>query len=341
VSKVFISYRRDDSAPTTGRIYDRLVAHFGRDSVFKDVDNIPYGENFPRYISGVLADCSVMLAIIGPNWIDAAAPSGQRRLDDLADFVRVEIEGALQRGVPVIPVLVQGAHIPAREQLPPGLQGLVDLNALAVRNDPDFNGDMYRLQTTLERWLPSMPAPQGRPNRPHGNPPDPGYSIIGPRQAQPIMPVTAPRELGVRYALVAGAIAGVLPGVLYFAADYTTDDGALYTLTVALSAGTIISAILAAGVAGFLCARRTALVRSGVLAGLSTGFVVWLGLMASILRSNVLFSLGYLSSAQLLSFATGLAAFLILSLVPSSVGGLIGRAVARRQETDVLMAAGR
>ncbi len=161
-STIFISYRRDDSAPTTGRIYDRLIASFGKDAVFKDVDNIPYGEHFPHYIASVIAKCSVMLAIIGPRWLDAAKPDGTRRLDDPQDWVRIEIETALSLGVTVIPLLVDGAHMPKTANLPESLQGLAPLNSLAVRNDPDFNGDIYRLRKTLERWVPWRPGPLRR-----------------------------------------------------------------------------------------------------------------------------------------------------------------------------------
>jgi TIR domain len=160
--KIFLSYRRDDSAPTAGRIYDRLTANFDKDAVFKDVDSIPYGVNFPKHIAGMIQQCAVLLAIIGPGWLEARDSSGQRRLDDPADSVRVEIEAGLERGIAVIPVLVQGAPVPEKDQLPPSLSELPDLNAVFVRNDPDFNTDMYRLETTIKRLIGDYEREQAR-----------------------------------------------------------------------------------------------------------------------------------------------------------------------------------
>ncbi len=152
---IFISYRRTDSATMTGRIYDRLCEHFGKSAVFKDVYNIPDGSNFREYISSVIRQCSVLLAIIGPNWIEPQTPLGQRRLDDPNDLVRIEIETALQQGKPVLPVLVVGAPMPLGASLPPSLRTIAAISAPSVRDDPDFEHDMVRLQTTLEHWLPT------------------------------------------------------------------------------------------------------------------------------------------------------------------------------------------
>jgi peptide/nickel transport system substrate-binding protein/oligopeptide transport system substrate-binding protein len=153
-NRIFISYRRDDSAPSAGRVNDRLIAHFGRAAVYKDVDSTPYGEHFPSYITGVIAQCSVLLAIIGPQWLDAAQQDGSRRLDNPKDLVRLEIETALASGVRVIPVLVHNAPVPLASDLPESLRDLVQLNSLAVRDDPDFNVDVQRLERTLEQWVP-------------------------------------------------------------------------------------------------------------------------------------------------------------------------------------------
>ena len=143
--RVFMSYRRDDSADITGRIYDRLAPHFGRDAVFKDVDSIPLGIDFRKHLQDAVGQCSVLVAIIGKRWLDAGMESGKRRLHDTRDHLRIEIETALQRGIPVIPVLVQGASMPAEEDLPVPLQPLAYRNAITVRPDPDFHSDMDRL----------------------------------------------------------------------------------------------------------------------------------------------------------------------------------------------------
>src|SRR6516164_8905268 len=109
--KIFISYRRDDSAGHAGRVHDKLEGKFGRARLFMDVDTIPLGRNFVKAISEKVAQCDVLLAVIGPNWLTIRDEEGKRRLDNPNDFVRVEIGVALKRDIPVIPVLLDGAKI--------------------------------------------------------------------------------------------------------------------------------------------------------------------------------------------------------------------------------------
>ena len=92
MAKIFLSYRREDSRGVAGRIYDRLCAHFGLDSVFFDVDSVPPGVDFPEYIELVLSHCDVFLAVIGPDW--AGQINTGRRIDNPEDWVRIEIEAA-------------------------------------------------------------------------------------------------------------------------------------------------------------------------------------------------------------------------------------------------------
>jgi hypothetical protein len=149
-SAVFISYRRADSADVTGRIYDRLLAHFGKESIFKDVDSIPFGVDFRQHVSIAVGDCRVLLAIIGRDWLGTGTGGAQRRIDDATDFVRIEIESALERSIVVIPVLVQGASMPTESDLPRSLHALTYRNAIAVRPDPDFHQDVARLIKSIE-----------------------------------------------------------------------------------------------------------------------------------------------------------------------------------------------
>lgn len=140
---LFINYRRVDSEDVTGRMYDRLVAEFGKGSVFKDVEDILPGVDFRRVLEHEVASTDVMLAVIGPDWLNR---ENKRRLHDPNDFVRFEIETALQRGIPVIPVLVRHrARLPQKQHLPPSLRDLLYRNAVQVRPDPDFHRDMDRL----------------------------------------------------------------------------------------------------------------------------------------------------------------------------------------------------
>jgi hypothetical protein len=154
---LFISYRRSDSADITGRIYDRLVDEFGRDTIFKDVDSIPLGTNFKEYLDRKVSECNVLLAIIGDGWTESSDASGKRRLDDPQDFVRLEIESALERGIPVIPLLVRGAPMPSEKDLPASLRKLVYQNGIPIRPDPDFHRDMDRLISALDEMIATAP----------------------------------------------------------------------------------------------------------------------------------------------------------------------------------------
>jgi uncharacterized membrane protein YeaQ/YmgE (transglycosylase-associated protein family) len=148
---LFLSYRRSDSAAETGRIYDRLVGHYGKEAIFKDVDSIPYGVDFRTYLYDMVSRCGALIAVIGPEWLSAINESGLRRIDDPTDFVRIEIAAALGRRMPVVPLLVRGAVLPREIDLPIDLKPLVYQNAAQARNDPDFHTDMDRLIKSLER----------------------------------------------------------------------------------------------------------------------------------------------------------------------------------------------
>jgi hypothetical protein len=150
VKTIFISYRRQDSGDVTGRIYDRLVQQFGREAIFKDVDSIPLGVDFRISLGDAVGQCNLLLAVIGRQWLSSQNESGARRLDDPRDFVRIEIEAALQRDIPVIPLLVQGSEAPGENDMPPSLQALVYRNAITIRPDPDFHHDVDRLIKGIE-----------------------------------------------------------------------------------------------------------------------------------------------------------------------------------------------
>lgn len=140
---IFINYRRADSEDVVGRIHDHLVATFGKGSVFKDVEDILPGVDFRQALEYEVSCTDLMLVIIGPNWLDR---TNKRRLHDPDDFVRFEIETALKRNIPVIPVLVgRRERLPQARHLPASLHDLVFRNAVQVRPDPDFHPDMDRL----------------------------------------------------------------------------------------------------------------------------------------------------------------------------------------------------
>ena len=105
---ISISYRRDDSGPTAGRLYDRLAEKFGEANIFIDVDNMPAGVDFVKHLNKQVENCDLFLCAVGPNWLSAKDEDGHRRLDQPDDYVRVEIAAALNRDIPVIPVLIDG-----------------------------------------------------------------------------------------------------------------------------------------------------------------------------------------------------------------------------------------
>jgi TIR domain len=148
-AKVFISYRREDSAAYAGRIQDRLEREFGRDLLFIDVDGIPVGINFVKVLREEVAKCGVLLAVIGPDWLDVCGDDGVRRLDNLTDFVRVEIATALKREIPVIPILLDNARVPRADQLPEDLKELALRNGLNVRH-ASFHTDIDKLIRELK-----------------------------------------------------------------------------------------------------------------------------------------------------------------------------------------------
>jgi len=165
MDKVFISYRREDASDIAGRIYDHLVQRFGNEDVFKDVDNIPMGVDFRDHLRSAVSRCQVMLVVMGQHWLTASDKNGRRRLDDEGDFVRIEVEWGLKRGITMIPVLVQGFSMPGRNELPPSLVEFAYRNATQVRRDPDFRHDIEQLIHHLEQLLgtndpaPAVPAP--------------------------------------------------------------------------------------------------------------------------------------------------------------------------------------
>ena len=151
-SRIFISYRRADSADVTGRIYDRLTGFFGKSAIFKDVDSIPLGIDFKEHLEKAVGKCKIFLVVIGDRWLEVTDSMRKGRLQDPSDFVRIEIEAALSRNILVIPLLVRGTLMPAVEKLPPSLQKLVYRNGIPIRSDPDFHRDMDRLIETISNY---------------------------------------------------------------------------------------------------------------------------------------------------------------------------------------------
>jgi hypothetical protein len=148
--QLFISYRRQDSSGHTGRLYDSLSAHLGEEKVFMDVDNLEGGDHFEEVIRRTVSSCTVLLAVIGQDWLTVEDEKGRRRLENPLDFVRLEISEALKRGILVIPVLVQGMKIPRAEDLPDDLAGLSRRQAVEL-SDSRWSYDVGRLLKRLDK----------------------------------------------------------------------------------------------------------------------------------------------------------------------------------------------
>lgn len=159
--RIFVSYRREDSSGHAGRLYDRLVERFGNDRVFMDIDAIRPGTDFAEMIDAALEDCIVLLAIIGRRWLTSLDARADRRLVSSDDFVRLEVETALDRGIPVIPLLVQGAEMPAQDELPESLSRLARRQALEI-SDRRWQTDVGILIAELERLGREVEAQEQR-----------------------------------------------------------------------------------------------------------------------------------------------------------------------------------
>lgn len=151
-AKIAISYRRNDSDAITGRIFDRLIVHYGKDSVFRDIDNIPSGIDFREHINITLQSMNILIAVIGPKWRGKVKGKGVR-IEDEDDLVRVEVETALERRIPVIPVLVGNASMPGNAELPTSLRELRFRNAVKVDAREDFDHHVGRLIRDIDQIL--------------------------------------------------------------------------------------------------------------------------------------------------------------------------------------------
>ena len=166
-------------------IYDRLASHFGEASVFIDVDSIPIGVDFTEYLDQQVSQCQLLIAVIGRQWLAMTDNEGNRRLDNPTDFVRIELESALNRKIPIVPLLISPAQMPTQAELPTSLQKLVYRNGIPVRAGADFNRDMDRLIAGIEAHfkppkptktvptptpLSSAPPPRPQPRSPHQKP---------------------------------------------------------------------------------------------------------------------------------------------------------------------------
>jgi glycerophosphoryl diester phosphodiesterase len=187
--RVFISYRRQETAWPARQLYDVLVAELGADRVFKDVDDIEPGDDFVERLQSAVGSCEVLLALIGPQWLTVTDAKGARRLDDPEDFVRLEVETALNRDdVRVIPILIDNAKMPTPQELPAGLAALTRRQAVEI-NPVSF--DTRRLLRVLNHTLNDV---RGEPTGPSIY--EAGVEVRPPGTTPPVPPVEPPAAAG-------------------------------------------------------------------------------------------------------------------------------------------------
>jgi TIR domain len=152
--RVFISYRRDDTGDSAGRVFDRLKYILPRKNIFFDVDTIAGGENFQKRIEDAIGKSDAVLIFIGDRWAESRPETGQTRLSEATDYVRAELRAALARTILVLPILVAGASMPKPDRLPEDIRSVTNLNALPLRH----NSFDYDTKIILERILGSTPG---------------------------------------------------------------------------------------------------------------------------------------------------------------------------------------
>jgi hypothetical protein len=157
--RVFLCYRRRDTQGHTGRLRDRLVTIYGKDAVFMDVDDVPYGVDFVHHIEETLSTCSVMVVLIGPGWLTSADRKGRRRLDQEDDLVRGEIAAALRGRIPIIPVLVEDAAMPDSDDVPDEIRGLTRRTTIELTHRR-WDSDVQQVMRAIGKFM--GPAEEAR-----------------------------------------------------------------------------------------------------------------------------------------------------------------------------------
>jgi hypothetical protein len=215
--KVFICYRREETAAHAGRLYDAMVARFGEANVFMDVDIAP-GVDFVERITEVVSGCLVLIVVMGRNWATVTDEDGNPRLSDPDDFVRLEVETGLRRNdVTPIPALVGGARMPKPEALPEPIRPLTRRNALEL-SDARWAYDVGRLNSTLDVLLDEVPEDRGTGGDPYPTPmpispdtpaPTPSVTPRPTPEPSPTPPSPVPSGLDWRLILEGMAVAGI------------------------------------------------------------------------------------------------------------------------------------
>ena len=220
---IFISYRRDDTEGEAGRLFADLTRAFGDDGVFMDVADIRPGADFRRVIDESVAQCGVLLAVIGPSWLTITGADGQRRIESPNDFVALEIGSALKRDVPVIPVLVHEAHMPPPDQLPESVRELSFRNSVELSHTR-WNSDVQLLIEALKSYVTPNPVTEQQPV--HATVP----VQLPPPHPAPTAPTSSAKKSKLPLILgVACAVVVVLIAIFYLLGSSSSDKGSQST----------------------------------------------------------------------------------------------------------------
>jgi hypothetical protein len=215
--RIFLNYRRDDSSGYALSLYRDLVDHFGAEQVFMDIDTISPGENFVERIEETMSTCDVVVALVGRGWLSATDEKGGRRLDDPEDFVRLELESAVERKVPLVPTLVHGARMPDRDDLPESLHPVALRQAIEL-HDTSWDADVARLIGVFER-LARRAQPPAREDVAPARPGEASGSAKTRRRPSitlhlPTVPIALRRRWRAALLVAGAVIAGVVALVL-------------------------------------------------------------------------------------------------------------------------------
>lgn len=197
---IFISYRHKDTQGEASRLADDLRAALSGVHIFRDVETIAPGEDFVAALERALSECSVMLVLIGPIWLETRDAQGRRKIDDPNDWTRLEVATGLKRGVRVIPVTCRDASLPSTDELPEDLRELRRRQAFQLDND--------RWRYDFEQLVDKLVQAEG---------------FRRPERAPAETPAAAAKAPGwKRWTVGAAAVAGVL---VVIASMIETDDG--------------------------------------------------------------------------------------------------------------------
>ena len=152
--RIFISYRRSDTQGYAGRLSDSLEAYFGGKRVFRDIEDIKGGSEYAKDIEKSLSSADAVIVLMGPNWLSVTGEDGKRRIDDPEDWVSQEIVTAIEQGIRVFPVLIEGTVLPRKDELPEKLAPILNYNAITI-SDRNWDADILGLGKIISFDIPT------------------------------------------------------------------------------------------------------------------------------------------------------------------------------------------